>query len=171
MEAHHSFFGDPRTWVAIAFVIFVAVFGPRIWKALATMLDGHAAAVRTELDEASRLRREAEAMLTEARTRREAALTDARSLLASAHVEAERVGKQARVDAEQAGARREQMAMDRIAAAEKAAVTEVRLAAADIAARAAGEVIALTLGAEGDAAIIDQGIAGLPSALGRARAA
>ena len=50
-------------------------------------------------------------------------------------------------------------------------MTDVRLAAADIAARAAGEVIAKTLGAEGDAAIIDHGIAALPAALGRARAA
>ena len=163
MEPHHSFFADPRSWVAVAFVIFVAVFGPRIWKAVAAQLDSHARAIRVELEEASRLRREAETM--------QAALADAQSLLAGAHAEAARVAQQARMDAEQAGQRREQMAMDRIAAAEKAAVTDVRLAAADIAARAAGEVIAKTLGAEGDAVIIDHGIAALPTALGRARAA
>lgn len=171
MEPHHSFFADPRSWVAIAFVIFVGVFGPRIWKAVAAQLDSHARTIRAELDEASRLRREAETMLADAQTRREAALADAQALLAGAHAEAARVAQQARVDAEQAGRRREQMAMDRIAAAEKAAVTDVRLAAADIAARAAGEVIAKTLGAEGDAVIIDHGIAALPAALGRARAA
>ncbi len=75
--------------------------------------------------------------------------------------------EQARIDAEAAGQRREKMAMERIAAAEKAAVTDVRLAAADIAARAAQEVIATTLSAEADAAIIDRAIAGLPAALAR----
>lgn len=167
MEHHESFFADPRSWVAIAFVIFVAVFGPKIWKVLAGMLDGHAAAIRAELDEASRLRREAEAMLADARTRRGAALTDAKALLDGARAEAARLGEQAHVDAQAAGARRERMAIDRIAAAEKAAVSEVRLAAADIAARAASEVIASTLGVDLDAAIIDRAIAGVPAALGR----
>ena len=103
----------------------------------------------------------------DAQSRREAALTDARAMLTAAHAEAARVAEQARTDAEAAGRRREQLAMDRIAAAEKAAVTDVRLAAADIAARAAQEVIAATLSAEGDAPLIDRAIAGLPAALTR----
>ena len=163
----HAFFSEPRSWVAIAFVIFFVLFGSKLWKALSGMLDAHAAAVRSELDEASRLRAEAEAMLADARTRREAALNDARAMLDGARAEATRVAEQAHVDAEVAGRRREQMAMDRISAAEKAAVTDVRLAAADIAARAAEEVIAATLSAEGDSPIIDRAIAGLPAALAR----
>ena len=163
----HEFFAEPRSWVAIAFVLFFVLFGSRIWKALTAQLDGHAVRIRSELDEASRLRTEAEAMLKDAQARREAALTDARAMLASAHAEAGRVAEQARTDAEAAGRRREQLAMDRISAAEKAAVTDVRLAAADIAARAAQEVIAATLTAEGDAPLIDRAIAGLPAALTR----
>ena len=163
----HEFFAEPRSWVAIAFVIFFVIFGRKIWGALSAMLDKHAAAIRAELEEASRLRKDAERMLADATGRREAALIEARALLASAHAEATRVAEQARVDAAAAGTRREKMAMDRIAAAEKAAVTDVRMAAADIAARAAQEVIANTLSAEADAAIIDRAIAGLPSALVR----
>ena len=163
----HHFFAEPRSWVAIAFVIFFVIFGGKLWKALAAMLDKHAATIRTDLDEASRLRTEAERMLADATTRREAALVEARALIESAHAEAGRVAEQARTDAEASGRRREQMAMDRIAAAEKAAVTEVRLAAAEIAARAAQEVIAATLSLEADAPIIDRAIAGLPSALTR----
>ncbi len=163
----HGFFGEPRSWVAIAFVIFFAIFGSKLWKVLAAMLDGHAARIRAELDEASRLRIEAEAMLKDAQARRESALTEARVMLESAHSEATRVAEQARVDSEAAGHRRERMAMERIAAAEKAAVTDVRLAAADIASRAAQDVIAATLSAEGDAPLIDRAIAGLPAALVR----
>jgi F-type H+-transporting ATPase subunit b len=163
----HEFFAEPRSWVAIAFVIFFVLFGKKIWGALTAILDKHADAVRAELDEASRLRKEAEAMLAEASTRREAALVDARAMIAAAHAEAARVAEQAKLDAEASGKRREQMAMDRIAAAEKAAVTEVQLAAADIATRAAQEVIAATLSAAADAPIIDRAIAGLPAALTR----
>ncbi len=163
----HSFFAEPRSWVAVAFVIFFVLFGNRIWRALAIMLDRHAAIIRSDLDEASRLRSEAEAMLKDATARREQATAEARSLLESARAEAARLGEQARTDAEAAGRRRERMAMDRIAAAEKAAVTDVRVAAADIAARAAQEVIAATLSVEADSAIIDRAIAGLPAALVR----
>lgn len=163
----HEFFAEPRSWVAIAFVIFFVLFGSKLWHALAGMLDKHAATIRAELEEASRLRKEAESMLADARTRRESALTEARALLDSAHAEAGRVAEQARTDAEAAGKRREQMAMERISAAEKAAVTDVRMAAADIAARAAQEVIATTLSAEADGTIIDRAIAGLPAALVR----
>ena len=163
----HGFFGEPRTWVAIAFVIFFILFGARLWKAIASMLDAHATRIREDLDEASRLRREAEAMLTDATKRREQALTEARGMIEAAHGEAARLAEQARADAEAAGRRREQMAHDRIAAAEKAAVNEVRQAAADIAARAAQDVIATTLSAEADAQIIDRAIAGLPAALVR----
>ena len=163
----HEFFAEPRSWVAVAFVLFFAIFGAKLWKALTGMLDGHAAAIRAELEEASRLRTEAEAMLKDAQARREAALTDARSMLEAARAEAGRVAEQAHVDAAAAGRRREQMAMERISAAEKAAVTEVRLAAADIATRAAQDVIAATLSAEGDVALIDRAIATLPAALGR----
>ena len=164
---HESFFQNPRSWVAIAFVIFFVLFGRKIWAALVAMLDQHTAKIRAELDEAARLRAEAQTMLTDARTQRETALREAASVLEAAKVEAARVGEQARADAEAAGHRREKMATDRIAAAEKAAVTEVRLAAADLAARAAERVIASTLSAEGDAPLVDHAIAGLPAALGR----
>jgi F-type H+-transporting ATPase subunit b len=164
---HESFFQNPRTWVAIAFVIFFVLFGRKLWAALAAMLDKHTASIRAELEEAARLRAEAQAMLTEARIHRETALRDAAGLLEAAKAEAIRVGEQAREEAEAAGRRREKMATDRIAAAEKAAVMEVRLAAADLAARAAERVIAATLSAEGGAPLVDNAIASLPSALGR----
>ncbi len=171
MEPHHSFFANPRSWVAIAFVIFLVLFGKKLWTALAAMLDKHAATIRADLDEAQRLRKEGEAMLADAKTRREAAIAEAKTLIESAHAEAQRVAAQAGIDAEAASRRHEKTALERIAAAEKAAVTEVRLAAADIAARAAEQVIAATLTAEADAPLVDRAIAGLPAALTRARAA
>ena len=62
----HEFFAEPRSWVAVAFVIFFAIFGGKIWKALAAMLDKHTATIRADLEEASRLRVDAEKMLADA---------------------------------------------------------------------------------------------------------
>ncbi len=70
MEHEASFFGEPRNWVVIAFILFFVLFGKKLWSALAAMLDARAAAVKAELEEAARLRREAEAMLRGAEKQR-----------------------------------------------------------------------------------------------------
>lgn len=172
MEHHHdSLFGDPRTWVGVAFVIFFVIFGRKMWVVLTGILDNRAITIRAELDEAARLRREAEAMLADATRQREDALRDAETMLNRAHEEAARVAEVARSEAATAATRRERMAMERIGAAEKAAVTDVRLAAAEIAARAAQAVIARDFDAAADAPLVDRAIQGLPAALSGRRAA
>jgi len=166
-----SFFADPRTWVAVAFVIFVAVLGPKLWKALAGMLDKRTETVRAELAEAARLRKEAEAMLADASRQRANALTEAKALLEGAKTEAARLAKAAAEEAEASARRREKMAMDRISAAEKSAVDSVRFAAAEIAAQAAEQAIREGLSAEADGQLIDRAIGGLNTALAPRRAA
>ena len=163
----HAFFANPRTWVSIAFVLFVLIFGRKLWSVLRDMLDARAAAVRAELDEAARLRREAEAMLRDAESRRELATVEARRLIEGAKAQAARVSAAAATEAEASAKRREQMAVDRIAAAEKAALDDVRTIAAEVAAAAARDVLTHTLSADADAALIDHAIAGLPSALAK----
>src|ERR1700739_1623545 len=148
MHEEPSFFAEPRNWVLIAFILFFVLFGKKLWGALAGMLDDRAAKVRAELDEAARLRQEAEAMLRDAEKRREEALREAQALIAGAKTEAERVAAAAATEGERSERRREQMAMDRIAAAEKAAVDEVRTTAAEVATVAARQVIAAGLSGE-----------------------
>lgn len=171
MEHHESFFAEPRNWVVLAFILFFVLFGRILWRALSGMLDNRAVAVKAELEEAARLRREAEAMLQDAEKQRAQALADAKALIAGAQAEATRVAAAAAAEAEAASRRREQMAMDRIAAAQKAAVDEVRLAAADVATAAARQVIAQGLSQTEDAILVDQAIAQLPTALAPRRAA
>lgn len=166
----HAFWTQSETWVAIAYIVFFIIFGKRLWVALRGMLDSRADAVRAELAEAARLRREAEDMLREARLRRDRALDDAQRMIAGAQAEAQRLAAAAAQEAEASARRRERMALDRIAAAEKAAVDEVRVAAADLATVAARQVIAEGLRPEQDAVLVDQSIRALPAALA-ARAA
>ena len=166
-----SFFAEPRNWVALAFIVFFVLFGKKLWGAVAGMLDERAAKIRAELDEAARLRTEAEAMLKDARARREAATVEAQQMLAGAKVEAARLAQAAAAEAESAAKRREQMALDRIAAAEKAALDEVRVTAAEVATIAARQVIADGLSASADERLVDQAIAQLPTALAQRRVA
>jgi F-type H+-transporting ATPase subunit b len=110
-------------------------------------------------------------MLQAAEKQRADAIADAQKLIDGAKAEAARVAAAAAAEAEVSAKRREQMAMDRIAAAQKAAVDEVRLAAADVATEAAREVIAEALTAADDSQLIDQAITQLPASLAARRAA
>jgi len=152
-------------WVAVAFVIFFVLFGRMMWRALAAMLDARAAAIRQELEQAARLRQEAQEMLRDAEARRQAALAEAQRLLDSARAEAARLAAETQADAAAAAERRERMALDRIAAAEKAALNDVRLAAIEVAAAAAQQVMAQGVTEQADAVLIDRAISALPAAL------
>lgn len=171
MSAEGSVFAEPRNWVVLAFLLFFVLFGKKLWGALAAMLDARAASVRAEMDEAARLKAEAETMLRQAEAARAKAEADARALIEGAAAEAARVAEATRAEAELSARRREQMALDRIAAAQKQAVDEVRTAAAELATIAARQVIAEGLGQQAGAALIDHAIAQLPSALAARRAA
>jgi F-type H+-transporting ATPase subunit b len=166
-----SLLHEPVTWVVIAFFVFFILFGKKLYSALTDILDQRAAAVRTELAEAKRLRQEAEAMLRDATSRRASAIADAQALLQGAKAEAARLAGAAAAEAEAAATRRERMAIERIAAAEKAAVEEMRMTAADVAATAAERVIREGLSEASDAALIDRAIGELPAALASKRAA
>lgn len=170
---HHDagFFGDPANWVVISFFIFFILFGKTIWGALSGMLDARGASVRAEIDEAARLKSEAEAMLKEAEATRAKALAEAKIMIEGAAAEAARLSEAARIESDASAKRREQMAIDRIAAAEKQAVDDIRSAAAELATMAARQVIAEGLSQQTHNTLIDQAIARLPSALATRRAA
>ncbi len=81
-------FHDQRFYVAISFILFFLFFGRKLWAAIAAVLDARADQVRSNLDEASRLRREAEKMLEDATREREQALAESRALIERSRAEA-----------------------------------------------------------------------------------
>ena len=56
-------FHDPELWVLIAFVVFIAAVGKKAWAMITGMLDGRAAAIKSELERAVALREEAQTLL------------------------------------------------------------------------------------------------------------
>lgn len=149
-------------WVAVAMIVVILLM---LWKKvpgmIGRMLDGRIATIRTQLDEAKALRAEAEALRAEYETKAKAAHGEAEAMRAHAHQDAAAIIAKAKASAEDLMQRRAKMAEGKIAAAERAAIAEVRARAADAAAKAAGVLIAEHLGADADRAMIDRSISGL----------
>jgi F-type H+-transporting ATPase subunit b len=150
---------EPETWVAVAFVIFLGVLVklgvPRI---MLKALDDRAVHIKAELDEAKRLRREAEAVLAQYESKLVEAEKNAEAMIANARAEAERLAAEAKTKVEEFIARRTKMAETRIARAEAQALAEVRAAAADAAVVAAEKILADTTHGKTADALIAQGI-------------
>ena len=156
---------DPEFWVAVAFVIVVVGGGYKLAPMIAKALDDRAARIKGELDEAQRLREEAQQTLAEYQRKQRDALKEAEAIIAQAKSEAERLGRQAAADLEAAIERRTRQAEEKIAQEQQKALAEVRAAAVDIAIAAARQIIAQQLDAQAGGALIDQAIAALPHQL------
>ncbi|MCK9543724.1 MAG: hypothetical protein M0R03_17020 [Novosphingobium sp.] len=155
-------FITPSAWVALAMLVLLAVM---VWKKVpgivASGLDSGIAEIRKQLDEAKALRAEAEALRQEYADKIANAEKDAKAMLDHARNEAEAIVAKAEADTTEVIARREKMARDKIAAAELAAVNDLRARASDAAAVAARQLIASNHGASADKPLVDQAIAGL----------
>lgn len=140
----------------------LVVFALMVWKkvpaAIAKALDHKIAGIREQLAEAEALRKEAEALKAEYEAKAVAAEADAAAMVERARHESDALLAKARADAEALVERRTRMAEERIAAEERAAVQQVRAAAADAAAGAAARLIAERLDSKADAAMIDTAI-------------
>jgi F-type H+-transporting ATPase subunit b len=158
-------FASREFWILIAFLVAVGALLRQAWGGIAAALDTRAVAIRQQLDDAKKLRQDAEAMLAEYQRKQRDALAEAQEIVVHAEAEAKRVAKQAELDLEAAIKRREQQALDKIAQAEAKALAEVRGVAVDVAIEAIRVLLAETLDATRGAALIDQAIEELPQRL------
>ena len=164
--ADHAEGGIPtEVWLALALVVLGAVVFKRVKAGVLGALDGRAQAIRQELDEAQRLREEAQAVLADYQRRYRDAMKDAEEIIAHARRDAERLRAQAEVDIAETLRRREQLAMDRIAHAESQALAEVRDQAVDAAIAASRDLIAGQMDDERSAALVDRAIADMDGKL------
>lgn len=154
-------------WVTVGLVIFlIIVFG---WgrKSMFGVLDRRIERVRSELEEARRLREEAQGLLAEYSRKREAARSESEGIVNQARREAERMERQAEEQLSNLADRRREQAMQQIAQAEADAVREVRTRAVDVAVSAAREVIAAHVSGDAARRMIDSSIEELPGKLRR----
>lgn len=159
------FYATAEFWVAMAFVVVVGLAARPVFRAAAAGLDARAEKIKAKLDEARKLREDAQSLLAEYQRKQRDAMQEADAIVAHAKAEAERAAQQAAADLEASVKRREQQAMDRIAQAEAAAMAEVRNLAVDIAVGAATKVIAEKVTADTANGMIDDAIKALPQKL------
>jgi len=157
--------GNPEFWVLVAFVIFVVLAARPIGSKINAALDQRAGRIKATLDEAQRLRDEAQKLLADNQRRQRDAVKEAADILAQAKDEAARLKREATSHFEAVAARREKMALEKIAQAEAKAVAEVRAQAVDLAMAATARLLGEAMDDRRSAALVDAAIADLDKKL------
>jgi F-type H+-transporting ATPase subunit b len=157
---------EAEFWVAVAFVIFIGILVYMGVPGMITAaLDDRSARIKAELDEARRLKEEAQKLLADYQRKQREAQSEAEAMLAGARAEAERLAAEAKQKMEEFVARRTKMAEAKIAQAEVQALADVRSAAADAAVAAAERILVDTVKGKAADDLIARGIAEVKSKL------
>ena len=152
-----SVFGlDATMWVSLAMAVLIGII---VWKKVPALigkaLDDRIAGIRGQLDEAAKLRAEAEALKAEYQAKLANAEKEAAALKARAEEEAATLVSDAKTSTQNLIKRRQKMAEDKIAAAERTAIAEIRAKAVSAATQAAATLIAQNHDAKADKAMVD----------------
>jgi F-type H+-transporting ATPase subunit b len=159
MEAEHtSLFANPHLWVNIGLLVFLVLVGPKLWKALTSVLDQRSLRIKNSLDEAQKLRDEAQSLLNEYQRRQKEAAKEAEAIIVAAKELAEHHTKDAMAALDASMARREKLALEKIAQAEAQATAEVRREAVEVATAATRRLLVQALNDERATTLIDQSI-------------
>ena len=156
----------PEFWVLISFTLFIALL---VWKGVPGMigkaLDQRANAIRNELDEARRLREEAQQLLADYQRKTREAEDEAKSIVEAAKRAGASLASGTRTAVVAQGARRPREGAEKIARAEAQAVADVRAAAVDLAVKASEGILKAKLAGESGASLVDNAIRDLKGKL------
>lgn len=158
----HGLLHDTNFWVLLSTLGFAVLAYVKGRKPLLNILDTRTARIKTELDEAERLRTEAQDLLAETQRQHREALQTAQRIVETAKETAQRIEQDSNRKMDEAQKRREDQLLDRISRAETAAVSELRRQAADIAAKAAEQLLRDSLAKNG-ATLINDAIDHIPT--------
>ncbi len=160
------FYLDATFWVAVCVISFLAIL---LWKgafkAMGAALDKRAENIEAQLDEARRLREEAQALLANYQRKQKEAEEQAEEIVAQARKDAEAMAARSRAELKERLGRRAAQAEAKIANAEAQALAEVRAKAAELAINGAEELLKSNMKAADHTSMVKDGIAGLGKAL------
>jgi F-type H+-transporting ATPase subunit b len=157
---------EAEFWVFVGLVIFI---GALVWAKVPAMamkaLDARGAAIQAELDEALRLRQEAEALLASIKVQRDESDRLAAEMLANAEADSVRLRAEAEIKLNEQIKRRQSMAERKIASAEAQAAADVKAAAGELAAQLAEQILAGRLKDLKSDPLIDRAVGQMPGKL------
>jgi F-type H+-transporting ATPase subunit b len=137
-----DFLNNTNIVVALGFIIFIGVLlYVGVPAMLTSRLDQRAMRIKAELEEARALRDEAQTLLAGYERRQKEVKSQAEEIVTAARIEAEKAAVVAKEDIRKSVARRMQTATEQIAAAEQAAVRQIKDRAVSIAVAAAADVL------------------------------
>ena len=155
----------PEFWVAVGFLLFVALVGKKGWAAITSALDTRADGIRDSLDKAALLREEAQHLLAEYQRKQRDADKEVDDLVVAARAEAVRATAAAKETLDVTLKRYEQLTIDKIAQIEADALQTVHNTAVDLTILATRHLLTKMMDATASAKLVDQAIAELPQKL------
>jgi len=164
---HFDFsFAHPTIWVFLAIVLVIAgAMYKGIHKVIAKALDDRADGIRSELEEARKLREEAQALLATFQRKQAEAEEQAKDIVKQARLDAETMASQARKDLKERLERRAEQAVAKIKNAEIQAMADVKARAVDLAAKAAEQILRNDLSRADHGILVKNGITEMGKAL------
>jgi F-type H+-transporting ATPase subunit b len=163
--SHEGMIQDPAFWVGLAFLLVVALAARKVARTINYSLDARAATIRAQIEEARKLREDAQALLAEYQKKQRDAMAEAEQIITEAKAAAQRLKADAEQELANSLERRKQQALERIAQSEAQAVAEVRNTAIDVALNAAEDLIRQNLSSQQKEALADQAITELSKRL------
>ena len=161
------FYLDSKFWVLVPLVLFLALIAYKgAFKAMGKSLDDRADKIKAELDEARRLREEAQQLLASYHRKQKEAEEQAEEIVKQARSDAENMAVQARKDLTERLERRAAQAEAKIANAEAQAMSEVKAKAADLAMDTAETLLRTKMTAAEKSKLIKDGISQMGETLG-----
>ncbi len=153
---------DPALWVGIAFFIFFGLVYKPVGRILSKSLDARAGRIQHELEEAQRLREEAQATLTAYQRKFRQVTEEADEILNTARNESKQMNQQAQETLKHAIEARLAAADEKIAQEEQKALQQIQRQVVDIAIEAAQRIITEQLDKESDANLIKLATSNIP---------
>ncbi len=157
---------SPAFWVAVAFVVFVLIFAKPVWKFVTKALDAKITDIEVSIEEAAKLREEAQDLLASYKRKLVDAEKEAETIISQAREEALALKIRMTDDLEASLERREKLAMERISQAENDATVEITTMTSDIALTAARQLLIENIDESKGDELIDSAIQDLEKRLG-----
>lgn len=160
-----GFFSHAENWVAIIFLLVVGALARPVYRAITGALDLRRERIRIRIEDAERLRADAQALLDEYQKKRHEAFREAEEIVARARADAVRIVEDGAKALEAQLKQREEQAGERLAQAEIEALREVRERAVEVAIAATARLMAEKIGPAEARGLIDDAIQDLPNRL------
>ena len=156
---------SPSLWVAISFGLFIIVFARPVWKFVTIALDKRIKEIKDSIDEATKLREEAQDLLASNKRKVVAVEKEVDDIINKAREEAENIKSKLGTELETSLKNRQKIANDRISQAESEAIESIKQMNVEIAIKATEELLRKRVVNAENVKMIDEAIEELPNKL------